>query len=368
MTNAHRVETGDPLLPYDGVGPREETSLLGFANVVLKHRRMIAVFVIAFGAYGLVRFFESQPVYTTRIGVNVQAARDRAPQSTLSALLGAVRGAASSGQEVAFFNELLRSPPLLRDVAAGTFTVHTAGGVITGPLTVFYRMKGRPEEHEDETRAILTDNVRIVSSPRTGNVWVFVDAPYPELAQQIANSLILHVDQISRRRRHSENAAARQFVQERMASALTELRAAEEQLVQFQLTNRTVSSPPLMMASERLRQDISIKQALYTSLLQSYDRARIEEARDLPAVTILELPELPLKRERSPANSLPLLSAIGGLLIAIVIAFIRERVAESSAAATPAFEYYTELKRETIRGLRSPFGQSDRARGSRPGG
>jgi uncharacterized protein involved in exopolysaccharide biosynthesis len=111
----------------------------------------------------------------------------------------------------------------------------------------------------------------------------------------------------------------------------------------------------------RLLRDVSMKQQLYTSLLQSYDRARIAEAKNLPSITILEAPEKPIKPEPSSAIALPLLGAIAGLLLGIVVAFIRERMAETAASPTPAFEYYTELKRDAVRDLKNPlrpFGRS----------
>ena len=99
----------------------------------------------------------------------------------------------------------------------------------------------------------LMENTRISGSRRTGNLWIFVDAPYPELSQQIADNLVRQLDDYSRRRRHSQAAAEREFVQERLTEARAELRAAEEQIVQFHLNNRDFSSPALNMTNAQLQ-------------------------------------------------------------------------------------------------------------------
>ena len=132
------------------------------------------------------------------------------------------------------------------------------------------------------------------------------------------------------------------------------------------MDNRDFSSPVLDMSNARLQRDVTMKQQLYTSLLQSYDRARIDEARNLAAITLIESPERPPKPERSSAAAMPLLGAITGLLIAIVLAFVRERMAETHAAPTPAFANYTELKRQALRDLRNPLRPLGRALKPRP--
>jgi uncharacterized protein involved in exopolysaccharide biosynthesis len=366
VTGVYGTETTSPQGSYDGIGAREETSLFGFLNVLLKHRGMIALLVVAFGTFGMVKSFKARPMYTTRIGINVAAGRNGSDEAGLLSRLSVAAGRGASSLEIPFFTELLRSAPLLRRAEQGPYTARTAKGTLTGPLTRFYGFEGRPELYQDEMAQTLSENIRISGSPETGNLWIFVKAPYPELSQQIAANLVGQLDDYSRQRRHARAAAEREFIQERVTEARAELRAAEEQIVQFHLDNRDFSSPVLDIANARLQRDILMKQQLYTSLLESYDRARIDEARNLPTITLIESPERPAKPERSSSAAMPLLGAITGLLIAIVLAFIRERMAETHAAPTPAFANYTELKRQALRDLRNPLRPLGRALKPRP--
>jgi uncharacterized protein involved in exopolysaccharide biosynthesis len=358
MTDFRDPDT-PPAEVYRGTA-REETSLFGFVNVLLKYRAMISLFMLSFGAVGTVNFLTALPRYTTRLGINVETRQGR--PTGFAGQLGAIAGynGEASG-EVAFLSELLHSPPLLRETAKGPYQVLTAKGRISGSLAKFYGFEGAPELHQEELIRLLTDNITFASSARTGNIWIFVDAPYPELSQQIARKLIEQLDAYSRNRRHAQAAAESDFMQQRLAEARSDLRAAEERAVDFRLSNRDFASPELAMANSRLLRDVNMQQQLYTSLLQAYDNARIAEANDLPTITILEPPELPLKPERSGAASAPLLGAITGLLIAIVLAFIRERMAETSSAPTAAFSYYAELKQQALDDLRNPLRPLGRA-------
>jgi hypothetical protein len=96
----------------------EETSLFGFVNVLLKYRGMLVLLMVACGLFGAVKYAQSTASYVTRIGINVTS-NEPAPDPTgLIAQLGLVP-ASGSAEQVAFISELLKSPPLLRDVVTG---------------------------------------------------------------------------------------------------------------------------------------------------------------------------------------------------------------------------------------------------------
>lgn len=349
MTSAYGTDPVAADQGYEGAGTREETSLFGFVNVLLKYRGMVGAFVLGFGIFGILQVLDTKPTYATRIGINVATKRDRTSQ------LDEVMSGGAPAQELGFFREMLVSAPLLSAAAKGPYRVVTPDSVISGPLATFYGFKGRPDQYQHRMAKILADDIRVTGSPETGNMWITVDAPYPDLAQQIAYTLVRQLNDYRDRQRLARAEAEREFVQGRLEEARVELRTAEQQLLEFREENRDFSSPMLGMNEARLERNVAMKQQLYTSLLQLYDRARIEEARNFPPFTLIESPEWPLKPERSSAAAVPLLDAILGLLIGIVLAFIRQRMTETSASPTPAFEHYTELKRQAVRDLRQPL-------------
>jgi len=92
--------------------------------------------------------------------------------------------------------------------------------------------------------------------------------------------------------RQSQAAAERGFTEERMAEAQEELRAAENELQRFLQNNRQFqNSPELVFQHDRLQRRVAMRQQVYTSLVQSYEQARIDEVPNTPVITVVEYAE-----------------------------------------------------------------------------
>ena len=94
---------------------------------------------------------------------------------------------------------------------------------------------------------------------------------------------------------------------------------------------------------------------IYTALAEAEERARIEEVRDTPAITIVQPAMLPTSPELSNGIRDTLLGAIAGMLIGIVLAFVRERIRETEAEHRRPIRAFTDLKRDTMRDLARPL-------------
>jgi uncharacterized protein involved in exopolysaccharide biosynthesis len=80
-----------------------------------------------------------------------------------------------------------------------------------------------------------------------------------------------------------------------------EKRQAEDELQAFLQRNRDFrSSPQLSFAYDRLADNVSLRQQLYTAVAQAYEQARIEEVRDTPVITVVEAPMLPARPDPRP--------------------------------------------------------------------
>jgi uncharacterized protein involved in exopolysaccharide biosynthesis len=111
----------------------------------------------------------------------------------------------------------------------------------------------------------------------------------------------------------------------------------------------------LSIESDRLDREVQMRQQLYTSLSAAYDKARIEEVRDMPAISIVEPPDLPDSADSSYGLRNTLLGAIAGMLMGIVLAFMRERMRETETEASAVYSTYKDLKRDTVADLARPW-------------
>jgi len=176
---------------------------------------------------------------------------------------------------------------------------------------------------------------------RSGAVRRVVDIHEPELAQQIGRQMMVELEKYNTQRRRLAITAERGFIEERVAEARSALTQAENNLERFHELNRQYrESPKLQIERERLDREVEMRQQLYTSLSNAYEKARIEEVRDIPAISIIEPPELPENPDTSYGMRNTLLGAIAGLLVGIVLAFTRERMRETETQASQTYATY----------------------------
>jgi len=342
-----------------GVGTiPEETSLFGFLSILLKYRVAIVVAVVVIAALAALLALLPGRTYTARASFTPRSGRAQSQMTALASQFGLTLNLGGDAtQSGNFYEGLLGSSTVLRPVAEQTYVVRTTDGkTLRGELAAFYGLKGRSASIHAEAVRRLQRHVRTASSPRSGMVFLFVKAPYPELALQLTRNILASIDAFNLDRQRQMAAAERDFVEKRLGEARGALQRSEDELRRFRELNRSYrTSPQLAMDSWRMERDVVMRQQFYTSLAGSYEQARIEAVRDLPATVIVEAPELPAAPDPRAALRKTLLGGIAGLLFGIMLAFVRERLDETRTGGTPAFRQYQELKRGALSDLVRPW-------------
>ncbi len=361
--NAPRAPKIDPLLRR----AREETSLIGFVNVLLRHRRLIVIcgligMVIALaGSLSETRYYSTRVEFTPR-GASSGLLAGIAAQYNLS-IVGF-----DPSQSIEFYEGLVKSNELLRRVAAREYQVRVNGRLVRGTLPGFFGIHAGSKAAEIDLAALeLRDHIAASSTHRTGIVTFFVSAPHADLTQQIGNNIVTELDVYNTERRRSQVTQERVFISKRVDESRIALSQAENDLRNFREVNRQyLSSPALTLENDRLQREVARRSEIYTALAQAEERARIEEVRDTPAITVVEPATLPLSPDIGNGIRDILLGAIAGMLAGIVLAFVKERMRETQAEHSPAYSTFTDLKRETMSDLSrplAPVGKLFRARG-----
>lgn len=337
-------------------GPREETSLLGFLNVVLRHRRVIALCALVGGLILGVSALNSPRMFMAYASFTVRGARAPSQLSAVAAQLGLTMGSLDENQSLTFYGDLVTSGAILGPVSRKPYTSSTRGAGDSSLASFF----GIDEKNSGlaASRALeeLRSRLSATATPRTGIISVWVRAEQPRLAQQILQNVMTELDSYNLAMRRKRAAAERDFVERRLADASAALMRAESHLSTFLQMNRDYSSSPVLrMENDRLQRAVRMRQQIYTAVAQSLEEAKIEEVRDLPTVLIIDQPEAGLTPQRPPAIRRTLLGLIAGLFVGIVLAFVRERAAETREAGTSAYTEYSALKRKALGDLARPW-------------
>ncbi|HLF86002.1 MAG TPA: GNVR domain-containing protein [Nitrospiria bacterium] len=88
----------------------------------------------------------------------------------------------------------------------------------------------------------------------------------------------------------------------------------------------TTKIPDLALQYARLLRDTKVQETLYGLLIQQYEIARIQEAKDSPTVQVLDTAKVPEKRIKPKRRNIVLLSAFTATFLAIFLAFFLEYI------------------------------------------
>jgi uncharacterized protein involved in exopolysaccharide biosynthesis len=304
-----------------------------------RHTRVILGVTVVAGLLGATWQFFQPRRYTASASFIGQSKRGASPLAGFAAQFGLAGIAADGAQSPQFFSDLVTSPGVLRDVVKTSFTFVRDGQRKTGTLIDIYDLdspgKTSPDERLQHAVEHLSKQIQANVTVKTGLISLQVRAPDPDLAVEIATTIIEKVDGVNLRIRQSQAQADRQFAEMRVGELRAELRAAEDRLQDFMQSNKDYrSSPRQTIEQERLSREVDMRQQVYGSMAASYEQDRIESVRDNPLVTIVDAPVRPAKADsRGIGKGFVIAAVLGGLLSlfgAYLVEARRNRFAGSS--------------------------------------
>jgi uncharacterized protein involved in exopolysaccharide biosynthesis len=269
--------------------------LLRSGAFIVVHRRTIMVTALIIAAISALvalmrpREYVATVVFTPssdpRPGIG--AAGGIASQLGLQFNLGA------GGDDIDFYAALIESRELLLRTVEWKYTVRAKNGAPqSGDLIRLLEIKGdSPADQRNRAIEKLGEMIAVRTNPRANIIEVKVSSRWPDLSEEIAARIFSYVNEFNLERRQSQAAAERKFVQARVEAESTSLAESEAAATEFLRTNRTyLNSPTLSLRYDRLRRNVDRHQEVFTSLLQSLEHARLDEVRNTPVVTAIDLP------------------------------------------------------------------------------
>lgn len=358
-------------LPYN----EEEVSLWTLGTMILRKRRLagiVGLLGVVLGTIWVAVTANDEQSWTTVATFLPDEAVSASSSFTaeLASRLGLNLPRGTTGLH--FYSDLILSRALLGLVAETRYRVVTDSGTVEGTIAEIAGIHDEdPEKLRSQVIDWLRDRVAVEVNSATSVVSLFVSAPYPDLARDLADRLIDVLGEYNISLRQNSASEERKFIEGRLAALRAELAEAEAALATFLKENRQFeNSPELMIAFERLQRDVSMKQQVVASLVQSYEQARIVEVRNTPVITLLDLPETPLEPDRKTG---PVIRMIGVLFVSLLVGVTAALVAgflERVRAEPPApyLEFEAELLttraelRQLFRGVGARIGRGGGSR------
>ena len=331
----------------------DEISLWEVMGVLVRRRGTIMVFTLSVSALAAV-YAQVQPLtYTTSAALRPQGAEQNS-SSNLAALANQfgvnVGGGAADEASPQFYQELLVSREILTSVSDEPFAVHDVGVV---KLKDLLEIGGNSEAFRDEEvlEWLRAEAISVSTGRETGTVTISVKTEWPDLSVKIAEELLTEVALFNMDTRQSQAASERVFIETRVEEAEANLEEAEANLRSFLETNRQwENSPMLTFQHDGLRREVGLRQSVLTTMVQSYEQARIAEVRDTPVITVLQSPFLPVLNDPRRRVLLILVGAITGGMIGIILAFLSESI-RRTRTSDPARAEFEESWDAAVRGI-----------------
>jgi uncharacterized protein involved in exopolysaccharide biosynthesis len=320
----------------------------------MRHRVLVlgtaAIIVLLVAA----KLLLSPRVYTTESSFIPQSNSPTSNFSGIAAQIGIALPMAEPGRSPELYASLITSRQVLGAVVDTQFVLPG-----TGPITLVehYESSGEtPALRREEAMTSLEKNLETTVDATSGVVELRATATDPTLALMINQRVLDLVNQFNLHTRQSQAAMERRFTEGRLEEVRGELREAEDRQQRFLQRNRDYqNSPELLFQSERLAREVEFRQQLYTVLAESYERAKIDEVRDTPVITVVERPELPARPDRRGLVKWGMVSLILGLILGSILALIREALARTRSDEPAEYAELAELWRSSKDDLLHPW-------------
>jgi len=213
-----------------------------------------------------------------------------------------------------------------------------------------------------------------------GVIEISVEDTNREMAAQMANAFVSHLDALNRTTRMGEGKRTRLFVEKRLAETKSRLQGAEDSLRAFQQTHPGVALPPeaanaasaaadlmaqrialgaevevlrgslspqatplvkkraelealdrelegmpsLTLEIARRYRDVKVQETVFELLTAQYEEARIQESKDVPTVEVLDGAVPPIRKSFPHRGIMTLMAMVFSLVVGVLIATFLE--------------------------------------------
>jgi uncharacterized protein involved in exopolysaccharide biosynthesis len=323
-------ETAQPQQPIQPQYFFEEDtiSLLDILLVLAKHLKLIIITPTVFCIIAIIHvLFFTSPIYvSTATFMSSGSEGDNQSQMMgLASQFGIAMPRKDSSPKWSY-EEVIKSRTMAKSLLVHRFNTEEFGP--QKELLQIITYGNEKPEYGINTLLIqgIESVVGMIEVTKTASLFELeISASEPQLAADIANTVIVELDLHQRSYNARKTTETRQFIDERLLSTKAELEKAEETLKFFRERNRSIfESPQLQLEQERLGRDVAVLIGVFTTLKQQLETAKIDEVKESDYVIILDTPNIPLYPDKPKKKLIVILAGILGIGLGMIFAFIRE--------------------------------------------
>lgn len=312
----------------------EELNLLDYTKVILKWRKFIVSFTAA--AVALTVFVCLLMPWTFRAETTLLLPSNSNKGLEGFLALSSMMGGSALSMPTDITQSLVGRTTSFSDILKSK----TVAGMIIDGLNLYGYYHVRSKE-----RLVPVIQKKLKVREQKGLLKVYAYDSSPRLAADLANYSVIALDEFNKKGNIQAARRLKKFVSEQLAAAKVDLAEAEEKLKKFETQSQMVKISEKELMYAQLLRDVKVKEAIYTMLMQEYEKSKIDEAKEELYFEVLDPAQVP----RRPYVPKPFLYSVIALVLggfsAVFLAFFFEYL-EGLGIKVPQVDYEKEIKWE----------------------
>jgi len=304
--------------------------MLSIMKRILKHKVLaIFVFVLISGvAFALA--FLSSPFYQTEAKIIYQTSGG-SQTGGLNALAMLAGVSTSKGDDPsAYLQDIILSNNMLQSILAEKWKVSKALPDTSTPVNLQTLWKIKPDTTKENWQTKLEysmlsslkkDKYIVFSQDKkSGVITLSTEFQDPQVSFDINKFIYSQLSDILKNKMHFKAAENRKFTEARLLEVKDNLKEAEENLRRFRQRNRLRIDPADELEDARLQRDVLTNQEIMIQLQKQYEIAKIDEARDMPVLDVIDIPMKPIEKSKPKRKMIILAGEAAAIFFALLFA------------------------------------------------
>jgi Uncharacterized protein involved in exopolysaccharide biosynthesis len=300
---------------------------------ILRQKKIAIVTAIIFFVIALVYVNIANKFYqTTTKFVYQSSTKQTGTLSALTALAGFSIGSGSSDDGSAYMEDIIKSMDFLLLFANKEWfiadTNKTADTLMPITLEKFWKIEIDSSLNNIEQRlqaAIIKKMlkqkyIQYEQDKKTGIISLITQFEDTKLSYDLNVAMFEELNNTLLHKMRFKAAENRKFIEGRLEEVKNDLKKSEEILLRFQQQNRSGNDPSIKLQESRLIRDVTINTELALQIQKQYELAKIEEARDMPLLDVIESPRRALIHFKPRPEIILAISFVGGIILGLLFA------------------------------------------------
>ncbi|MCL2260627.1 MAG: hypothetical protein FWC15_04635 [Fibromonadales bacterium] len=314
--------------------------VLSIIKRTLKHKVLaVFIFIVILGL-ALASAITAVPFYKTEAKIVYQTSG--ISQGNLGAL-AALAGISSmkSDDPSAYLADIILSSYMLQSILDEKWMVSKALPDTLTPITLQTLWKVEPDTTKEDWQIKLAygmlESLRkgkyvvFTQDKKSGVITLTTEFQDPRVSFDVNNFVISQLNDILLNKMHFKASENRKFIEERLTDVKQILKESEETLRAFRLRNKLRMDPTEQLEDSRLQREVMTNQEIMIQLRTQHELAKIEEARDMPVLDIIDAPMKPIYKSKPKRKLIVLIGGMAAVFFAIVFATLYDLFLEKRA-------------------------------------